>query len=75
MQIQFSIEVLSRIGVKPNGSDVSGCRIVSDAPRVPEDTVRRTWKACMWRKSIMPAVQKYSKAIAERNGPFIPPED
>ena len=70
-----AIEVLGRVGVRPNGSDVSGCRIVSDAPRVPEDTVRRTWKACMWRKSIMPAVQKYSKAIAERNGPFIPPED
>ena len=30
MQIQFTIEVLSRVGVKPNGSDVSGCRIVSN---------------------------------------------
>ena len=28
----------------------------------------------MWRKSIVPVMQKYSKAIAERNGPFIPPE-
>ena len=74
MQIQFTIEVLSRVGVKPNGSDVSGCSIVADALGLSEDTVRRTWKGRMWRKSIMPAVQKYSKAMADRNGPFIPPK-
>ena len=72
MQIQFTIEILSRIGVKPNGSEVSGCCIVAKALRVPEDRVTRIWKACIWRKSFMPAVQKYSRAMAERNGPFIP---
>ena len=72
MQIQFVIEVLDRIGIKPNGSVVSGCRIVSEVLGLSEDTVRRTWKACIWRRSFMPAMRKYSEGIAERNGPFIP---
>ena len=74
MHIQFAIEVLGRVGVRPSGSDVSGCRIVSEALGLSEDTVTRTWKTRIWRKSIAPAMRKYSKAIAERNGPFIPPE-
>ena len=72
MQIQFTIEVLSRVGVKPNGSDVSGCRIVSNTLGLSEDTVTRIWKARMWRRSFVPVMQKQMKAIAERNGPFIP---
>ena len=75
MQIQFVIEVLDRIGIKPNGSDVSGCRIVSEVLRVPEDRVTRIWKACIWRRSFMPVMRKYSEGITERNGPFIPPAD
>ena len=75
MQIQFVIEVLNRIGIKPNGSDVSGCRIVSEVLRVPEDRVTRIWKACIWRRSFMPVMRKYSEGITERNGPFIPPAD
>ena len=70
MQIQFVIEVLDRIGIKPNGSKVSGCRIVADVLRVPEDRVTRIWKACIWRRSFMPVMRKYSEGIAERNGPF-----
>ena len=75
MQIQCVIEVLDRIGIKPNGSDVSGCRIVSEVLRVPEDRVTRIWKACIWRRSFMPVMRKYSEGITERNGPFIPPAD
>ena len=70
MQIQFVIEVLDRIGIKPNGSKVSGCRIVANVLGIPEETVRRIWKACIWRRSFMPVMQKQMKAIAERNGPF-----
>ena len=75
MQIQFTIEVLHRVGIKPNGSDVSGCHIVSKALGIPEDTVTRTWKACIWRRSFVPVMRKYSKGITDRNGPFLPPED
>ena len=74
IHIQFAIEVLRRVGVKPNGSSVSGCRMVSEALGLSEDTVRRIWKECPWRTSFVPAMQKYSKAIAERTGLFIPPE-
>ena len=74
MHIQFAIEVLHRVGVKPRGSIVSGCRMVSEALGIPEETVRRIWKECTWRTSFVPVMRKYSKAIAERTGPFIPPE-
>ena len=74
IHIQFAIEVLRRVGVKPSGSSVSGCHMVSEALGLSEDTVRRIWKECPWRTSFVPVMQKYSKAIAERTGPFIPPE-
>ena len=74
MHLQFAIEVLHRVGVKPRGSNVSGCRMVSEAVGIPEETVRRIWKECPWRTSLVPAMRKYSKAIAERTGPIIPPK-
>ena len=70
IHIQFAIEVLDRVGVRPRGSLVSGCRIVSEASGIPEGTVERIWKACSWRASFVPEMQKYSKAIAERTGLF-----
>ena len=72
MQIRFVIEVLDRIGIKPNGSDVSGCRIVAEVLGIPEERVRRIWKARVQKGPFVPAMQKQMKAIAERNGPFIP---
>ena len=68
MHIQFAIAVLERVGVRPQGSLVSGCRIVAEASKLPDDTVVRIWKACTWRTSFEPAMQKYSKAIAKRTG-------
>ena len=56
MQIQFNIEMLRRVGVRPRGSDVSGCRMVSEALGLSEDTVARIWKARTWRKSFVPAM-------------------
>ena len=70
MQIQFVIEVLDRIGIKPNGSFVSGCRIVAEVLGIPEERVRRIWKARVQKVPFVPAMQKQMKAIAERNGPF-----
>ncbi len=74
IHLQFAIEVLRRVGVKPSGSFASGCLMVSEAVGLSEDTVRRIWKECPWRTSFVPAMRKYSKAIAERTGPFLPPK-
>ena len=54
LQIQFTLELLRRVGVRPRGSPVSGCHIVSKALKLSEDTVMR----------------KHWKAIATRTGPF-----
>ena len=72
VQIQFIIEILRRVGVRPNARDVSGCRIVSEAlecEELSEETVRRIWKERIWRRPFQHEIRKYSKAIAERTGP------
>ena len=77
IHIQFTIAILASVGVRPRGIAVSGCRIVAEALKLlegtedtkdREDTVVRIWKACPWRTSYVPAMRKYSKAIATRTG-------
>ena len=76
IQVQVTIGLLQRVGIKPRGTFVSGCRIVSEAllglvdcglvpeaSALSEDTVKR-----VWGKHFTPEVHKYSKAIAERTG-------
>ena len=70
IQIQFTIEVLNRVGIRPQGTYVSGCRIVSEALDRPVDTVERIWKARLWERSFVPVMQEHSKAMPERTGPF-----
>ena len=70
MQIQFVLEVLNRIGIKPNGSFVSGCRIVAEVLGIPEETVRRIWKERVQKAPFVHVMQKQMKGIAERNEPF-----
>ena len=70
LHIQFTIEVLDRLGVSPWGYPLSGLGIVSEALGIPEGTVEDIWKRCLWKKSFVPVMQKHSKAIAERTGPF-----
>ncbi len=77
MKVQFTIELLRRLGVPPQGRPVSGCGIVAEAMDIPEDTVvriwkQRTWKQRTWRTSFLQAMRKYSKAIAIRHGLFHP---
>ena len=72
IHVQFVIDLLRRVGVKPTGSDVSGCRIVADVLGLSEDTVRRIWKARVQKGPFVPAMQKKMKATAERTGPSIP---
>ena len=67
-QIQFTIEVLRRVGIPPRGS-VSGCLIASEAlgcEEFPEETVVGIWK----NRKIPFALEmrRHWKAIAERAG-------
>ena len=73
LQIQFTIEVLDRLGLSPWGYPLSGLSIVSEALGLPEGTVEDIWKKCFWKKSFVPVMQAYSKAIHERTGPFHTP--
>ena len=80
--IQFTIRLLEGLGIPPYGTDVSGCRIasealleLSDSGLVPkalglfEDTVTRIWKGRIWKEGAFKDVmRKLPKAIAERNG-------
>ena len=72
MQVQFTIELLDRVGVSPWGYPLSGCSVVSEALgcRFPEQTVEDIWKRCLWKKSFVPVRQKHSDAISKRTGPF-----
>ena len=63
LQLQFTIAVLQRLGVPPNGRPVSGYRIVSEALGLSEDTVKR-----IWNKPFTPEMQKHWKAIATHTG-------
>ena len=74
VQIQVTIGVLRRVGVKPRGSSVSGCGIVSEALELSEETVTRIWKERIWERPFEP-VRKHSKAIAERTLPLHTTED
>ena len=73
--IQFAIEVLSRIRIQPQGKEVSGITIVSEVAHIPKETVRRIYKARIWRESIGeppigPWVRKYADAISRRVRPY-----
>ena len=81
LNIQLTVEILRRIGIKPEGNIVSGCHIVSEALAISEDpalhlsadTVRRIWQKRIWRGPFEPVMVKYAKPIAERHGPFHTP--
>ena len=71
IHMQFTIEILDRVGIRPRGSP-SGCSIVAEAlpedSEVSEDAVERIWKAYPWRTPFELMVQQHSPAIAERHG-------
>ena len=69
VQVQYVIRILRDVGVKPMGN-VSGCRIVSEATGIPEDTVIKIWKGR--NKPFSYQMNKYWKAIDGRHGPFHP---
>ena len=61
LQIHFVIGLLDRVGVKPRGTYVSGCRIVAVILGLSEDAVKAILK-----KRFTAEMRKHSKAIAER---------
>ena len=63
LQIQFVIGLLDRVGVPPQGTYVSGCRIVADILGLSEDAVK-----VIWESRFTADMRKHSKAIAERAG-------
>ena len=71
IQIQFTIAVLERVGFPPQGSHLSGCRIVAEASELSEEAVVRIWKERTWgrsQKSFVPVGEKFAKALGERTG-------
>ena len=78
LNIQLTIEILRRVGIKPEEDGASGCRIVSKALANSEDkalhltdeTVRGIWQVRFWGKPFEAVVVKQSKAIAKRHGLF-----
>ena len=70
IHVQFVIDLLRRVGVKPSGGSISGCRIVAEVLGLSEETVRRIWKARVQKGPFAPAMQKKMKATAERTGPL-----
>ena len=78
LNVQLTIEILRRIGIKPEANRVSGCQLVSEALAISEDealrlsaeTVRRIWQKRPWKGSFKPVMEKYAEPIAKRHGPF-----
>ena len=63
VEIHFAIEVLHRVGVAPQGDEVSGCRIVAKAPGLKEYNVTRIWEI-----PLEPVLRRHLEAMSERTG-------
>ncbi len=68
VQIHFTIEVLHKVGVAPQGSLVSGCQIVAEVLGLSEVTVTRIWKKRIWKRPLEPVLRRYLEAVSERTG-------
>ena len=68
VEIHFAIEVLDRVGVAPQGDEVSGCRIVAEVLGLHEETVIRIWKKRIWEIPQVPVLHRHLEAISERTG-------
>ncbi len=68
VEINFAIEVLHRVGVAPQGDEVSGCRIVAKAPGLKEYNVTRIWKKRIWEIPLEPVLRRHLEAMSERTG-------
>ena len=63
LQIQFVIQLLTRVGIRPRGTRVSGCDIVGVALGLSEDTVKG-----IWGMKFTVEMRRQSQAVAQRLG-------
>ena len=75
VQVQFTIEVLRRVGVSPRGTLVSGCRILAEALELSEDTVMLIWKERGSAKPFDLVLRRHLDAISRRTGLVYTNED
>ena len=68
VQIEFTIEVLRKVGVLPRGTHLSGCRVVAEVLGLSEDHVERIWKERGSAKSYEPMLRKHLGAVSDRTG-------
>ena len=68
VHIHFTIEILRRVGVAPQGEDFSGCEIVAEALKLHKETVIRIWKERIWKRPLEPVLRRYLEAVSERTG-------
>ena len=66
VRVQFTVELLQRLGVKPQGRP-SGCFITAEALGLSEETVRHIWNKPVWGEPYGSLPRKHMKAMAERH--------
>lgn len=67
-QIQFVIEILRRLGLRPQGGFVSGCSVVSEALDLSDSAVVGIWQRRLEKGSFEPVLRKLVVDMAERTG-------
>ena len=80
LNIQLTIEVLSRIGIRPEGKYISGIHLVEmaledsedKALRLSHEGLRRVWQERLWGNRSRCQAAKYSNVIIERHQ-LVPP--
>ena len=68
VQIQFTLEILDRLGVRPRGKHVSGCDVVAEVLGISEHTVARIWEERILANPPEPVLRKYLEAVSDRTG-------
>ena len=71
IQVQFVIEILFRLGMPLRARDRSAFRAVADIIGKTEWDVEFIWKKRVGTKHFPVTLQKQSRAIAKRTGPFL----
>ena len=67
-QIQFVIEILRRLGLRPQSGSVSGCSVVSEVLGLSDSAVVGIWQQRLEKKSFGPVLLRLTADMAERTG-------
>ena len=66
--IQFVINILRTLGLRPEGGLVSGCSVVSEALGLSDSAVVGIWQKRLEKRSFEPVLRKLVVDMAERTG-------